>query len=591
MRFPGRTIWDTRVQSVCGVLSVKGDSGVEIFVSASFAQVSLNPPLVIVNPNRMHSVEPAIDLTGRFAINVMPVSARDVVASLMKMRRRQPDKAQTVGLKIAEDEHQIPFVEGALRVVFCEVENTIPSGDRRLYIARVLESRLDGALAKQRPLLFSDVQGNQSASRPRKLVRKTLIVSGALDAAKKLRNKLRPPAPPNIALTTYEVAGATEEEIELINQYGVVDRSRILKPAAAPAIVTKRIGVCVVGTGWGGVHCRYLKMASPSVRLFVCGRNAERTTRLARSVGAEGVFTDLRTAAEDKRVQALTLALPHDIHRQAAETAIGARKHVLVEKPIATNLSDADAMIAAARKAGTILMVAEDMHFRPAVREAVACINRGDVGEPLYLLAHAGGIRRPTGWAAEKDRMGGGVLIDIGVHYIRGLRLLMGEPDRVFATRAMQVNTKMMGEDSVQLLFESRFGWQAHMLLTWSSQRGDVPDFVLAGDDGTLHLWPGRSYIDYYPAASRFLPQAISYVRPYSLQEKLFRPWMNRVRLPIKDADVTGYLGEMKEFIAAVAEERTPASVADDGRRDLEIVLRSYEALAAGTWIDLPNVL
>ncbi len=591
MRFPGRTIWDTRVQSVCGVLSVKGESGVEIFVSASFAQVSLSPPLVIFNPNRMHSVEPAIALTGRFAINVMPVSSRDTVARLMKMRRRQPDKAQTVGLLIAEDELQIPFVEGAWHIVFCEVESTIPSGDRRLYVARVLASRVNSALAEQRPLLFSDVQGNQSASRPRKLIRKTLIVSGTFDLAKKLRNQLRPPAAPDIARTTYEVAGATEEEIERINQYGVVDRSRILKPAAAPATVTKRIGVCVVGTGWGGVHCRYLKMAGPSVRLFVCGRNPERTARLARSVGAEGMFTDLRTAAEDERVQGLTLALPHDIHRQAAETAMAAGKHVLVEKPIATNLIDADAMIAAAHKAGTILMVAEDMHFRPAVREAVACINRGDVGEPLYLLAHAGGIRRPTGWAAEKDRMGGGVLIDIGVHYIRGLRLLMGEPDRVFATRAMQVNTKMMGEDSVQLLFESRFGWQAHMLLTWSSQRGDIPDFVLAGDDGTLHLWPGRPFIDHYPATPRFLPQAISYVRPYSLQEKLFRPWMNRVRIPIKDPDVTGYLGEMKEFIAAVAEGRPPASIADDGRRDLEIVLRSYEALDAGTWVDLQCVL
>jgi predicted dehydrogenase len=168
---------------------------------------------------------------------------------------------------------------------------------------------------------------------------------------------------------------------------------------------------------------------------------------------------------------------------------------VLVEKPIATNLVDADAMIAAAGKAGTILMVAEDMHFRPSVREAVACISRGEVGEPLYLLVHAGGIRRPQGWAADKIRMGGGVLIDIGVHYIRGLRLLMGEPDRVLASRSMQINTKMLGEDSVHLIFSSRFGWEAAMLLTWSSPRGNLPDMVLAGDEGTLHLWPGKRYL------------------------------------------------------------------------------------------------
>jgi len=140
-------------------------------------------------------------------------------------------------------------------------------------------------------------------------------------------------------------------------------------------------------------------------------------------------------------------------------------------------------------------MVAEDMHFRPSVREAVACISRGEVGEPLYLLVHAGGIRRPQGWAADKIRMGGGVLIDIGVHYIRGLRLLMGEPDRMLASRSMQINTKMLGEDSVHLIFSSRFGWEAAMLLTWSSPRGNLPDMVLAGDEGTLHLWPGKRYL------------------------------------------------------------------------------------------------
>jgi len=589
MRFPGRTIWDTRIQSVCGILTANGQAGVEVFVSASFAQVSLLPPKVVINPNRMHSIEPAIALKGRFAINVMPLSSRDVVARLMKMRRREPNKAQTVGLVITEDEHQIPFVEGALRILFCEVETRIPSGDRRLYIARVIESRENNARIAQRPLLFSDVRGSQSPP-ALKLFRRVFIVSGAFDLAKRLRNKLRPPPPPNIALTTYQEAGATEEEIAIINEYDVVDRSRNLTPPAAPAIVKKRIGVCVVGTGWGGVHCRYLKMASPAIRLFVCGRNPEKTKRMAQSVGAEDYFLDLHQAAADPRVQALTLALPHDIHRQAAETAAGAGKHVLVEKPIATTVADADAMIVAAKRAGTILMVAEDMHFRPAIREAVACITRGDVGEPLYLLVHAGGIRRPQGWAAERDRMGGGVLIDIGVHYVRGLRLLMGEPDRVLALRAMQINTKMLGEDSVQLLFSSRYGWQAHMLLTWSSQRGDLPDIVLAGDEGTLHLWPGKKYLDYYPAAPRLIPNLISYVRPYSLQEKLFRPRMQRVRINQPDKDGTGYLGEMQEFLAAVVEGRAPESRPEDGRRDLEIVLRCYEALDRGTSVEIPPV-
>ncbi len=184
--------------------------------------------------------------------------------------------------------------------------------------------------------------------------------------------------------------------------------------------------------------------------------------------------------------------------------------------------------------------------------------------------------------------MGGGVLIDIGVHYIRGLRLLLGEPDSVLASRAMQMNTRMSEEDSVQLLFSSRSGWEAHMLLSWASQRGHLPDIVIAGEKGTLHLWPGTRYFDYYPAAPKPLTRIVSQLRPYWLQEKLLRPSLQRTRIKLRCADVTGYLGEMQEFLAAVAEQRQPNSPATEGRRDLEIVMRAYEALASTHRTDIP---
>ncbi len=166
----------------------------------------------------------------------------------------------------------------------------------------------------------------------------------------------------------------------------------------------------------------------------------------------------------DPRVAALSLALPHHLHRQAAEIALSHGKHVLVEKPIATTLADADAMIAAAKKAGKILMVAEDMHFRPSVAFVARRIELGDIGEPLHMVVRCGAVRHPEGWAADREKLGGGVFMDIGVHFVRAIRLLMGEPDSVFATRPMQVNTRMTGEDSLNVLFESRYGWQAHIL-------------------------------------------------------------------------------------------------------------------------------
>lgn len=590
MIWPGRTIWDTRVQSSCAIISAKGEVATELFGSASFAQVTLSPPRVIINPNRTYAIESAISRSGRFAINILAATDRNVMIQMMGVRRRQPHKARVLNLKISED-HQIPFLDRALRVVFCEVEQTIDAGDRKLYIGRVLESRPNPALSNQRPLLFTEVTGGRSSLFGlKRTIRKGLIISGALDQIKSFKQKLRPSPPPNIALTTYEQAGANEDELKTILRPGALDLSRHLSPPPSPAILQKQVGVCVVGTGWGSLHCRYLRQASSKVKLFVCGRNREKTEQLARAVGAEDVFIGLEHAVEDPRVQALTFALPHDLHREALEQAAGAGKHALVEKPLAITLEDADAMIQAAERAGTILMVAEDMHFRPAIREAVYSIERGDIGEPLYLLAHAGGIRRPSGWAAEKERMGGGVLIDIGVHYIRGLRLLLGEPDSVVASRAMQINTKMSEEDSVQLLFSSRAGWEAHMLLSWASYRGHLPDIVVAGEKGTLHLWPGARYVDYYPTAPSFKTQLAAQVRPYWLQEKLLRPSLQRRRIKLDDKDITGYLGEMQEFLAAIAEQRQPASTGHDGRRDLELVMCSYEALTTARRTGIPTI-
>jgi predicted dehydrogenase/flavin reductase (DIM6/NTAB) family NADH-FMN oxidoreductase RutF len=589
MIWPGRTIWDTRAQSVCGIISAKGDLEPELFGSASFAQFSLSPPRVIINPNRTYPIESAIQNAGRFAINVLPASKQDLMIRVMRVRRRQPGKAKVLGVQLSQDAHGIPFLSEALRVVFCEVERTVETGDRRLYVARVVESRLNPKITHDLPLLFPEVSDRDSlAFGLPKVARKVLLKSGLWDLLKKSRTRLKPLPPPNIALTTYEEAGATEAELTTILKHGALDSSRYLALPSAPAFLRKELGICVVGTGWGALHCRYLRQASSKVRLFVCGRDPHRTARLARAVDAEAHFIGLEEAAEDPRVQALTLALPHDLHREAVNVAAAAQKHALVEKPIATTLEDADVMIRATQKANTILMVAEDMHFRPAVHEASRRIQRGDIGEPLYLLAQAGGLRRPKGWAAEKDRMGGGVLIDIGVHYIRGLRLLLGEPDRVIATRAMQINPRMSEEDSVQLLFSSNAGWQAHLLLSWSSQRGHLPDIVIAGEKGTLHLWPRTRYIDYYPIAPLPLTRIVSEVRPYWLQEKLMSPRLQRTRIKLRGTDLTGYLGEMEEFLAAVAEDREPITSAEDGRRDLEIVLRCYDALNTGLTTGIP---
>ncbi len=146
----------------------------------------------------------------------------------------------------------------------------------------------------------------------------------------------------------------------------------------------------------------------------------------------------------------------------------------------------------------------------------------------------------------------------------------------------------MSGEDSAQIFFSSKIGWEAHLLCSWSTQRGHLPDIVVAGEKGTLHLWPGARFLDYYPVAPRPLTRLLSYVRPYSLQARLIRPGLQRVRIQLADKEGAGYLGEMQEFLTAIIQGRPPVTPPEDGRRDLEIVLSCYQSLDSKTLRTIP---
>ena len=590
MKAAAKTIWDVKVQAVTSIVSAHDEPEIELWMCGNFGQCSVDPARVIINPNRLYPIEAVIRRERRFAINVASQRQRDAVLRASRVRRRSEHKATTVGLPVLRDAtHGIPYLDGCLRTIFCEVEQILSTGDHTVMIARVLESRFHGRKGDM-PLLYPEVSGIPSPfPRTARVIRSVLAATRLKDRLKRLLRAPPSDDPVDLPRNTYLDGGQTEEEVAHIQQAGLKDAGRVIAPPESrPRPLTRKLGVCVVGVGgWGNYHCQLFRQADPNVELYVCGRNADRVARVARANNAAGSFIGLEAALADARVQAVALILPHHLHAWGVQLAAAAGKHILVEKPIATTIADSDRMINDARRAGVTLMVAENFHFRPALREAARAIARGDIGEPMYFKAHAGGMMRPDGWKADPALMGGGVLMDIGVHYIRAMRLTMGEPDRVFATRAHQSNTKIGGDDSAQALFSSRFGWQAHMLLNWSSPRGHNPDITISGDRGMLQLWPDARFVELYPVEARPLTELVLLVRPAWLQEKLMTPTLQRVRLPISDADITGYVTEIREFIAAVSEGRPPSTIAADGRRDLEIVLRAYESLRAERWVDI----
>src|SRR5204862_2906499 len=123
----------------------------------------------------------------------------------------------------------------------------------------------------------------------------------------------------------------------------------------------------VLGCGW--IAQRHAAAARRlRIPLVFASRDLARARRYARTFGGVAAYGSYADALADSRVRGAIVCTPHDRHLADARAAFAAGKHVLLEKPLARTLPEADAIIAAAAAADRVLMIAEQFHFMPAFR-------------------------------------------------------------------------------------------------------------------------------------------------------------------------------------------------------------------------------
>jgi predicted dehydrogenase len=163
--------------------------------------------------------------------------------------------------------------------------------------------------------------------------------------------------------------------------------------------------------------------------------------------------TDYREALADPDLDAVSICLPHDLHAPVAVDATRAGLHVLVEKPLAANLAEADRMVAAADNAGVVLMVAENVRFDPVYGRIRQLLDGGAIGKPALLqMTRQCYLResflRDRPWFLDADAAAGGIMMSGGIHDFETMRLLIGEVEQVYALRAPQRFLEMEGDDT-----------------------------------------------------------------------------------------------------------------------------------------------
>jgi xylose dehydrogenase (NAD/NADP) len=169
----------------------------------------------------------------------------------------------------------------------------------------------------------------------------------------------------------------------------------------------------------------------------VASRDAERADAYARENGIERSYGSYEALLADDGVEAVYISLPNSMHVEWSIRALEAGKHVLCEKPLTRQASEAERAFDAAESAGRVLMEAFMYRHNPQTHRLTALVAEGAIGELRLVRAAFSFTARPASNIRLLAELDGGALMDVGCYCVNSLRLLAGEPSDVHGEQVL----------------------------------------------------------------------------------------------------------------------------------------------------------
>ena len=222
----------------------------------------------------------------------------------------------------------------------------------------------------------------------------------------------------------------------------------------------------------------------------VYSRNRENAKRFADDYDLSHYSDSLEEAVRHPEVEVVLISLPNHLHELAVEACVKAKKHVICTKPLGRTAAEAKRMLDMVEKAGIFGGYLEDLCYTPKFLKSVESIRNGDIGRVLWTKSRETHPGPHSDWFWDKEKSGGGAMIDLACHCVEISRNFIGKeirPVEVMCWAATQVHP-IEAEDHAIGLVKYANGAIGQFEVSWTFRGGmDLRDEVM-GTEGTIWI-------------------------------------------------------------------------------------------------------
>lgn len=297
----------------------------------------------------------------------------------------------------------------------------------------------------------------------------------------------------------------------------------------------------------------------------LCDQNAERLTAMSKEFGIEKIYLDANDLLKEEAIDFVDIATTVASHRPLVEMAARKKVGIICQKPFASNMEDAEAMVKVCEAAGVPLMVHENFRWQTPVQAVRRCIDEGAIGTPFwgrFSFRSGFDVYRTQPYLAKGKRF---IVEDLGIHILDIARYIMGDVESLCATM-QRINPTIAGEDVATVLLRHQGEVTSVVDCSYASRR-DLELFPqtlldIEGSEGSI-----RVDADYKLTVHRHNGETRKMDVEPPLHAWAERPWFN-----IQDS----VLNIQAHWLQCLRDGKEPQTSGRDNLKTLALVEAAY---------------